>query len=86
MNEPAIDFRDLLEALEWVSSGQSSGLDATAFVDHESAAVIWVGTDEDEELPGDLDENDRYVSVAVAYRSRAGSPDGHRFHTPADSR
>jgi len=64
MTEPsAVDLDELCEALDWVSSGESTGMDASAFVDRSTGAIFWVGADDADVLPDGLEDDDRYVSV-----------------------
>jgi hypothetical protein len=55
----------LLDALEWVSSGM---LDNAAFVCRETGTIYWssgeIGIlDEEDDLPGDIDDTEKYVAV-----------------------
>jgi hypothetical protein len=58
-----VDLGDLVDALEWVSTGESNALDTHAYVRKRDGQVFWTGEGIDEEPPDDLEDEGAYVSV-----------------------
>jgi hypothetical protein len=59
----AVSLSELLEACEWVSSGEAAGLDAEARISRETGSIHWRGEGVDEEPPDDIDDDSLYVAV-----------------------
>lgn len=62
MNVP-VSLSELLDACDWVSSGEAAGLDAEARISKETGAIHWLGEEVDEEPPDDIEDEHLYVAV-----------------------
>jgi len=58
-----INFQNLLEAFEWVSAGETTGVDSAAYVSRATGSIHWSGEGIDEELPEDIEDESQYVAV-----------------------
>lgn len=58
-----VNLEDLVAAMEWVSSGESAGMDCTAYVNRATGVVYCIGEGIDDEPPDDLDDGNLYVAV-----------------------
>lgn len=84
--QAAVKLSDLEEALMFVGAG--SGFDTTAWVCRETGVVHWHSDDSDEfePLPGDIDDEDRYVPMPDQHELDLGKPlalEFTRTHLPA---
>ena len=62
MNIP-VKLEDLLMAFEWVSGGESMGMDCEAYVSRTTGTIHWCGEGVDEEPPEDVEDGTLYVAV-----------------------
>jgi hypothetical protein len=74
-----VDPGDLVDALEWVSTGKSNGLDNHAYIRRQDGRVVWTGEGIDEELPDDLDDDGAYVAVPDKHDLDLGNDLAIRF-------
>ena len=58
-----VSLSDLIEACDWVDSGEGAGLDCAAYVSLVTGTVHWVGDDVDEDVPDDIDDGSLYIAV-----------------------
>lgn len=58
-----VNLDDLLTAMEWLSSGESAGMNCEAWVSLLTGTVHWSGEGVDEPLPEDIDDAGIYVAV-----------------------
>ena len=56
-------FQEVLDAFEFVSAGQP--MEHEAYLSKETGAIYWHSEngDDDEDLPSDIDESDKYLSI-----------------------
>jgi len=84
----SVNLDDLLAAFEWVSGGESAGLDCQAFIDRTTGTIHWCGEGCDEEPPDDIEDGARYVAVPAKSEFDLGRALALRFvdeHLPAAS-
>jgi hypothetical protein len=62
MNTP-ISYSELLEAYEWVSSGEVAAVSCAAYVHKGTGHIDWSGDGIDEELPEDIEDGSQYIAV-----------------------
>lgn len=58
-----VNFQDLLDAFEWVGSGEAAGVDCEAYVSKETGVIHWLGEGVPEDPPEDIDDASKYVPV-----------------------
>ena len=61
-----VSLSELLDACEWVRSGETAGLDAEARISRETGAIHWLGDGVDEEPPDDIEDERLYVAVPAS--------------------
>ena len=69
---PKVDLTELQGAVEWVSDGVA---DSEAFVCRRTGRIYWISDDgslESEDLPDDVDDRVKYVSVPDKYELDIG--------------
>ncbi|MDR2172908.1 MAG: hypothetical protein LBE32_01685 [Burkholderiales bacterium] len=76
-----INLQDLLDAFEWVSSGEVTGVDCAAYVSRATGSIHWSGEGIDEELPDDIDDGSQYVAVPGKHELGLGRSLALRFVT-----
>lgn len=59
----SVNLEELLLSCEWVSSSETAGLDAEAYISRSSGKIYWVGEGVDDEPPEDIEDESRYVPV-----------------------
>ena len=64
-----VDFDELLAAYEWVSAGETVGMDCEAYISRAAGNIHWCGEGIDEEPPEDIEDGTQYIAV----------PDKHEF-------
>jgi len=74
-----VDIEDLTAAFEWVSGDGASGIDAQAWVCRDTGKIIWIGDGIDEEVPDDLENEQRYLPVPDKRSFDMGRPLVFRF-------
>lgn len=79
MQKPLVSFNDLMMALEFVSAGDIG--DHAAYVSRETGAIYWESEydDEQEELPDDIGDPERYAVVPNKYDLDLGKALVERF-------
>lgn len=58
-----VDIGELRDACEWVSVGESDGVDAQGFVNRRDGRVLLCGEGIDEDVPDDLDDEATWIAV-----------------------
>jgi len=58
-----INLPDLLDAIEWIGSGEVAGVYCAAYVNRATGSIHWSGEGIDEALPDDIDDGGRYIAV-----------------------
>jgi hypothetical protein len=61
-----VQREELLNAFEWVSSGETSGVDAEAYISKTDGRIYYVGEGVDDDGPADLDDDEQYFSVPTS--------------------
>ncbi len=69
-----VDLDELLDALEWVSAGETAALDAQAYVGRLDGQIHWQGEGVDEDPPEDADDDAAYVAVPPKSELGLGRP------------
>ncbi len=80
-----LNYSDLEMAFEFVSSGY--GYDSSAYLDKETGQLYYDSDVSDEELPGDLYENEKYLEIPDKREFDLGKPLALEFaqrHIPED--
>jgi hypothetical protein len=57
----AVKYDELLEAFDFVSF--AAPMEHQAYIDRTTGKIYWVSEAVDDELPEDLDESDRYITI-----------------------
>lgn len=82
----SVSREELLAASEWVSAGESTGADCSAYVSRASGKVHLVGEGVDEEPPEDIEDGSVYIAVPQKSELELGRSLALRFaeqHLPA---
>ena len=62
MNTP-LNYSELLDAYEWVSSGEIAAVPCAAYVHKRTGHIYWCGDGVDDELPEDIEDGSQYITV-----------------------
>ena len=76
---PRVSFEELLDAFDWMSAGESAGMDSAAYVNRDAGAIRWTGEAADEDVPEDIDDESKYVPVPGKRELDLGRPLVFRF-------
>ena len=58
---PSLDLVDLSNSMDWVSSSMAH--ENTAFVDRTTGRIFWSPSDDDDEIPDDIEDGTLYIAV-----------------------
>jgi hypothetical protein len=58
-----VDMKEIQDACDWVSVGESAGVDAEAFVNRRDGRVVVMGAGIDEDVPHDLDDESIWIAL-----------------------
>jgi len=58
-----VDLDELLDALEWVSAGETAAVDAEVYIRRIDGQILWCGEGVDEEPPEDIEDGTVYIAV-----------------------
>ncbi len=77
--DTTVQLDELLNAYEWVSTGDAAALGCEAYINRATGEIHWVGEGIDEEAPNDIDDESRYIAVPGKREFDLGRPLVMRF-------